>query len=382
MSVNILNDIPDIDFVPKDVETLLSDMIAEYEKAYFEQTGKVKKLQPGDPIRIFIYSQALRIYTAYQLIDYTAKMNLLKYAKGDFLDNIGARVGAKRLQASSAVTTIRFTLSEIQNNVISIPKGTRVSAGENIFFATQSYGEIPIGSNHIDLKVYCLEKGIVGNDFLPGQINNLVDPIPYVQSITNISRTQGGSEIESDENFRKRIITKPESFSVAGPSGAYEFFTKQYNSSIEDVNASSAPGTGVVDITFILKNGEIPDEALISEVKNYLSDKSRRPLTDSVNVQAPTQVEYDLIATYYIRDSNANRINEIQKAVEKAKDEYILWQKSKIARDINPSELISKVLTAGAKRIEITSPEFKPLSNKEIAVENKINFIYGGLEND
>jgi phage-related baseplate assembly protein len=378
----VLSNLPDVNFINKSIDDLLESMISDYEQAYIEQTGEVKRLNPGDPIRIFIYSQALRIYTAYQLIDYSAKQNLLKYAEGTFLDNIGARVGAIRLEASPALTTVRFTLSDVQQNAIAIPQGTRISNGENVFFATKSYAEIPIGSMEIDVEVFCLENGIVGNDFTSGQINVLVDPIPYVESVRNLTKTQGGSEIESDKDFRERIISKPESFSVAGPSGAYEFFAKEFNSAIQDVNVSSVPGSGIVDVTFILKDGEIPGPSLIGEVETHLSDKTKRPLTDLVHVQAPEQVSYDLIATYYIRRSDADRITEIQLAVEKAKNEYILWQKSKIGRDINPSELVARGLQAGAKRIEIESPVFTPLLEKQVALEGNIEFIYGGLEND
>lgn len=373
--------LPDVNFVNKDVETLISNNILEYEKAYFEKTGTKITLSEGDPIRIFLYSQALREYTLYQLIDYSAKQNLLKYASGDFLDNIGARINVPRLEAKAAIATIRFTLSEVQSNVISIPQGTRVSPGNNIFYATKEYAEIPIGELYIDVDVECTQVGTIGNNYTAGQINILVNPIPYIESISNITTSQGGTEIESDDNFKERIILAPESFSTAGPSGAYEFFAKEYNSSIADVKVSSL-NPGEVDIRIILENGVLPDATIIQGVSDYLSDKKRRPLTDHVIVNAPNVIQYNIDATYYIRESDSNFVSEIQFAVEKSKDDYILWQKSKIGRDINPNELITKVISAGAKRIEITSPSFTDLLDTDIAIENTINFVYGGLEND
>lgn len=378
---NLLSNLPDISFVNKDIETLLSDMVNEYEQAYFEQTGEVKTLAQGDPIRIFIYSQALRIYAAYQLIDFSAKQNLLKYAQGDYLDNIGIRIGASRLQASAAVTKLRFTLSATQVNAIPIPKGTRVSTSNNVFFSTKEYAEIPPGNTYIDVDAECIISGSTGNGFVSGQINIIVDPIGYIQSVTNITTSQGGTDIETDEAFKERIILKPESFSAAGPSGAYEYFVKQYNPSVIDAMVTS-PSPGQVDIRFILEDGVIPNETIISGLEEYLNDKTRRPLTDQVVVSAPTQISYNIDVVYYIRKSDASLISEIQDAIENAKDEYVLWQKSKISRAINPDELLYRLIKAGAKRVVINEPLYTTLSELEIANDNTISFVYGGIEDD
>jgi len=376
-----LNSLPDVDFVDKDIESLLTDMIRDYELAYFEQTGQEKVLQQGDPIRIWIYSQALRIYTAYQLIDRSAKMNLLKYSEGNYLDHIGSRIGVTRLESSFATATVQFTLSSIQQDSILIPKGTRISTGNNIYFATMAVAEITSGSSTIDVQVECLESGIVGNGFTPGQINTLVEPIAYIEKAENIDESKGGTDIEDDERLRERIYLAPESFSVAGPTGAYEFFAKEYSSSIEDVKVTS-PSPGEVDIRIILKDGEIPSDTIINGVNDYLSDKTRRPLTDNVTVQAPTQIQYNLNATYYLRDADENFASSIQLEVTKAISDYIVWQKSKIGRDINPSELTLRMIQAGAKRVVITEPIFTQLQDTDIAVDNTINIVYGGLENE
>ncbi len=58
---------------------------------------------------------------------------------------------------------------------------------------------------------------------MQGQINELVDPIPFVSRVENISTSYGGSDIENDDKFRARIQIAPEHFSVAGPEGAYRF---------------------------------------------------------------------------------------------------------------------------------------------------------------
>ena len=380
MSIEAFRNLPDINFVNKDVETLLSEMVSEYEEAYFNATGERKTLADGDPIRIWIYAQALRLYGAYQLIDYSAKQNLLKYSSGNILDHLGARVGVIRLPASAAVATQKFTLSSVRPNPVAIPLGTRVSAG-NVFFATLEYAEIPAGELSIETEVRCLDPGTIGNGFAPGEINTLVDPIPFVESTENIDTSQGGADVEDDNSLRERIFLRPESFSTAGPRQAYIYFVKEFSSNIADVNVVS-PSPGVVDIRFILQNGELPDSAIINGVLDYLSADIRRPLTDNVTANAPDVVNYDIDLTYYIKSSDSSFTSNIQAAVNQAVAEYVLWQKTKIGRDINPSELICRILSAGAKRVEIVEPEFIPLTDIQVAHAVNVTVNYGGLEDE
>jgi len=373
-----LKNLPDVEFANKDIEDILSDTISSYEKAYFEQNGTVKKLYPGDPIRIFLYSQALREFQLRQIIDFSAKQNLLKYAKGDYLDNIGATV--ERLKASKSRVTIKFNMSSPQPTAQIIPIGTRVTPGNNIFFETTENVEIPAGEIEVTSIMECTIEGKSGNGFLPGQINVLVDPVPWVKSVSNIDKSQGGSDIEDDESYRERIWLAPESYSTAGPDGAYKFFAKQYNSSIVDVEVSS-PSPGVVDIRVLLENGEIPTQTLLDSLKDYLSDGTKRPLTDYVVVNAPDIVNYDIDIVYYILDEDSAMTSTIQTSVNQAIENYKNWQKSKIGRDINPSKLTADIISSGAHRVEITSPVYTEIQATDIAIDLNVNIVYGGLVN-
>lgn len=374
-----LKNLPDISFVDKDVNQILEDMVKGYEDAHFEATGERIKLYPGDKRRIFLYSQALREYQLRQLIDFSAKQNLLKYAKGDYLDHLAARRGITRKEATKAKTTIRFVLSAPQSVDTTIPSETRVSPGNEIFFETTDNLVVPAGELEITGLVECQESGTVGNGFSPGQINLLVDPLPFIESVENIDTSQGGADKEDDDSFRERIWLAPEGFSTAGPEEAYIFHTKSYSSQIADVQVTS-PVPGEISINVLLENGEIPEATLLSELEGYLNDKKIRPLTDKLVVNAPVVVNYDINIEYYISSDDQNNVTVIQKKVNEAVQEYILWQKSKISRDINPDELISRIISAGAKRTAITSPTFQTLGDGEVAQELNVNVVYGGIE--
>ncbi|WPC44836.1 baseplate J/gp47 family protein [Clostridium sp. JS66] len=110
----------------------------------------------------------------------------------------------------------------------------------------------------------------------------------------------------------------------------------------------------------------------------FLNDKTIRPLTDKVEVKAPLTVSYSINLTYYISNDNLGMIERIQNEVNTAIQDFILWQKSKIGRDINPSILISNIVSAGASRADVISPIFTSLADNQVASLNTTTINYGG----
>lgn len=103
-------------------------------------------------------------------------------------------------------------------------------------------------------------------------------------------------------------------------------------------------------------------------------------MTDLVTVQAPTVENYDINLTYYIDTEDVAQEAIIRANVAAAVDEFVAWTKAKIGRDINPSELIRKIIVAGAKRVTVTSPEFAVLDKTQIAIADNVTVQYGGTE--
>ena len=99
-----------------------------------------------------------------------------------------------------------------------------------------------------------------------------------------------------------------------------------------------------------------------------------------VSVEDPTVEKYDISLTYWIDTDDSTRTVEIQEAVKKAVNKYAEWQRLRLGRDINPSRLIRDIVVAGAKRADITTPEFKVVKPNGIAIAEHINVVYGGLE--
>ncbi len=374
---------PDISFIDnKTIEDVRDGMVADYEEYMTKATGQTVTLPRSSPHRGVLYAAALQIYQAFQYIDRAGKQSLLKYSYSDFLDNLGLLKGVTRSPATAAVTTLRFTVSAVRQVATAIPKGTRVSAGGFVYFATDEYAEIPAGGSTVDVPATCTDTGTEGNDLAAGDLTTMVDPLPYVASVTNTTATEGGADVESDDDLAERIYLAPGAYSTAGPEDGYLFHAKQFNPSIGDVVATSNQAAGTVDIVFIMSDGKTPGTEMINGLKEYLNGKTRRPMTDLVNVSAPAEVTYTVDLTYYINRSDSARAVAIQEAVQTAVDDYLTWQRT-IGRDINPSKLVALVMAAGAKRVTVTAPTYTTVDAIKVsALSGSPTISYGGLEDD
>ena len=372
---------PDISFIDnKTIEDVRDGMVADYEEYMTKATGQTVTLPRSSPHRGVLYAAALQIYQAFQYIDRAGKQSLLKYSYSDFLDNLGLLKGVTRSPATAAVTTLRFTVSAVRQVATAIPKGTRVSAGGSVYFATDEYAEIPAAGSTVDVPATCTDAGTEGNDLAAGDLTIMVDPLPYVASVVNTTATEGGTDVESDDDLAERIYLAPGAYSTAGPEDGYLFHAKQFNPSVGDVVATSNQAAGTVDIVFIMSDGKTPGTEMINGLKEYLNGKTRRPMTDLVNVSAPAEVTYTVDLTYYINRSDSARAVAIQEAVQTAVADYLTWQRT-IGRDINPSKLVALVMAAGAKRV--TAPTYTTVDAIKVsALSGSPTISYGGLEDD
>jgi len=308
--------------------------------------------------------------------------------------------------------------------VTTIPQGYRITPDNKLFFATISVLEIPAGEMYADVEAECLTPGFAGMGFEIGEIRNMVDLAPFVASAVNITPTSGGADLEGLEAYRARLRMVPESFSVAGPDGAYEFWARTASPGIIDVKAwmppvdlaafagylqdflasfgvqaavteshaaiwrgilndlyrDSGTGPGNVNLAVLMQGGELPSQEIRDKVYAICNDRSIRPLTDFLHVIEPGAISYEIDLKYWIDRDDATYLLSIQMAVQTAVQGYIDWQCSALGIDINPDELQKRVKLVGVKRMVLPSPAFTVLHKWQIAVNTGVNVSYEGLE--
>lgn len=147
-----------------------------------------------------------------ELIDLNYRMSMIYTAEGEFLDNFGDPRGVHRIGASPSVGDVTFTrLSEETSEEIPIPDGLQVATADAITFLVDIGDEeisIPPGETQVTVEVICELEGSYTN-VLPNTITMVMDGLASKVSVTNNAQLTGGTDIETDDEYRARILLSP-----------------------------------------------------------------------------------------------------------------------------------------------------------------------------
>ena len=376
-----LTDYPEVSWIGGyTAETWEAMVFDRYQEKYKELTGDNNQLPAADWRRLILQNVAYNTFLCLKQVEHNGRMNSLKDATGDYLENLGAMKHVSRQKAAGAVTTLRFAMNEARASATGVPEGSRVTAGDGIYFATDEYAEIPVGETYVDVSATCMTPGRDGNIYSVGDLKTMVDIVTYIDSVSNITIPANGRDDESDDDLRERIYIAPDGFTTGGTKGAYAYMVRLFDPTVQDVKiTSSAPK--VVHIIPLLSGGETPGQQYLTDLEAFIND-GRKMLTDQLEIAAPEVEQYDIDITYYINYSDKNKAAAIQNEVNAAVSDYMLWQRKWIGRDINPDELVTRIKNAGAKRVVVRSPSYTVLNDTTVAVADVINVAYGGLEDD
>jgi phage-related baseplate assembly protein len=169
---------------------------------------------------------------------------------------------------------------------------------------------------------------------MPAVLTNIANLDDLAVTVANITPTQGGLDLESDDRFRSRIKIASNKFSSAGPRAAYEYFTKSVRQDIVTVGIHS-PSPGSVHIYPLLESG-LPDQKLLVKVFEALNSASVRPLTDELEVISPTQIDYSV--TMHLKLVKNASQSAVFLQVEKALKAYAHTLQRTLGRELVASQ--------------------------------------------
>lgn len=274
------------DFVSTDSSTVISQLVSVY------QTITGRTLQPADPDRLFLSWVADAIVKGLVRINYVGNQNIPSRAEGVNLDALGQWIySLERKEAQVSTCTMRFHLIAPQKTAITIPAGTRVTdKSQLLVWATTVDTLIPIGSTYVDVKADCDTAGAIGNGYVIGQIDTLVDKdnIMYFDRCENITETDGGADRQDDDTYFQAMRRVLDSFSTAGAEGAYIFWAKSVSDEIEDVKAVR-PREQVKITAETIKSGDVR-YAFIGG--NYIDDNTVKVYAHGSSVPAALGTDY------------------------------------------------------------------------------------------
>lgn len=124
---------------------------------------------------------------------------------------------------------------------------------------------------------------------------------------------------------------------------------------------------GRVKVVPLMEDGELPDEDTLQAVYEAVNDRTIRPMTDVVTVEAPTPVDYAISLKYWTTIDQEAAVVQAVEGVGGAIDRYVSDQSAHLGRDIEPDVLKTYVMQAGALRCDVTEPVRTAVSGLQVA---------------
>ena len=261
----------------RNVDEIYQELLTDYA----ERCG----FQPEEScdLSVRLYAAAAQVQALEIQGEWVLEQSFPQTAQGVYLEYHAATRGLERIPASKAVGTLRFSVSYGAASDLSIPAGTVCMTEEEVRFQTTEAAILPAGELYVDVAAEAVESGSAGN--AASNTVTVMTACPVgVTACTNPETFFGGSDAESDEQLRERVL---ESYRRL-PNGANTAWYEQTAMEHEGVAAAQAigraRGIGTVDV-YIATEAGAPEQALLEEVRTDLQE--RREIAVDVQVLAP-----------------------------------------------------------------------------------------------
>jgi len=293
-----------IEFLNTDTRTIL----AELKTAFEDASGRV--LYPAQVENLLLHTLAYRESLLRNDIQRCAEQNLVAYAIGQHLDELGRNLETPRLQPTAAETRVRFTLADdAPDGGRQFPIGSRATTEDGkVAFETLDVAYVISGTKESTaVRARCTAPGTAGNG-LDGEDREgnkgavcCLDPKQPGVTATNTEGTEGGSDLETDEAYRERLMMSMSRFG-GGTAKAYRLWAMTASALVSDALAVAGDdGTINIYIHSPQSGAQSPDglasHELCDIVKSYCNRDDVCLVNDIVNVQPASPRDYEIRAT-------------------------------------------------------------------------------------
>lgn len=247
----------------------------------------------------------------YATIDYAMQTFLLQTNEGEYLDLRAAEYGITRKPGTKA--TVEITASGTDGAVI--PAGTRVVAADGLVFVTDAAATILSGTATI-----AATADQVGSAYnaAAGTLTQLFQNIVGVEDITNTAAATGGSDSETDEALRERVLFRLRAPATSG--NAYHY--QQWALDVAGVGAAKVlplwAGAGTVKVVLASPDMGAVNEDVRAAAAEHI--ETQRPIGADVTVVSATAKEITVAATLAI--SADTTLSAVKTAFSAALKEY------------------------------------------------------------
>lgn len=369
----------DIVIISSNPEDIFEDIKELYKKETLKTYGKEKTLEQSEPRWLDYNVLTVLVSNVKAEMNDAAKQNFIRYARGERLDLKGEFYGERgvRQTAEKAKTTMQCYIQQIKNRDVIIKAGTRFIKDEYLFQSTEEY-KILAGQLSVNVPIEATQAGYVPIYGI-GEITEIVDLYDFYDHCSNITEVLGGVNDLDDEDYKEKLQEIPETYSTAGPSGSYEYYTKQTSSLIVDVYVVN-PNPNYIDVYVVGENGINISQEIKDSVLKVLSQNDIRPMGDIITIKDPIPYNYSIDFTYYISKENETKALEISNNLNLGIENYKI-EMVKMGQAINPQDIIAIAKGVGCKRINLREPaSYVNIPATNIPICTATSIVDGGIE--
>ena len=274
-------------------ERRMEELNAIYERMraiFAEEAGFVPN--DGCDAMVRLYALASEVQSLLAQADWVLDQSFPQTAVGQYLDYHAETRALTRLPAAKATGVLRFSAPSAAVTDYEIDAGSVAMTSGGVRFETTKKATLAKGETYVDVPASAVEAGASGNA-IAGAIHLMsVYPVGITQCV-NPEAFSGGSDEESDEKLRERVLASYKRL----PNGANAAFYEQEAMSFPNVAAAKAVGRargiGTVDV-YVSTHAGAPDEKLLGEIEAVLQKK--REIAVDVEVKAPTEKTVNMSA--------------------------------------------------------------------------------------
>lgn len=247
------------------------EILSRMENAYKEKTDVIPDENSDTGIKLRVL--AGEIFNMGTELEWFKRQMFPSTATGKYLDYHAKERGLTRRNSNRSSGYVYFALEYAIDTDVTVPAGTRLTTlGKNpLRFVTTETGVISAGTTYT--KVHTVsEKGGKEYNVPANAICSAITTIKKISLIKNIQPMTGGTDEESDEELRSRLMYLYRNHN----NGTNIAYYKALAESVDGVHSAGVVprnrGVGTVDI-FIAKDASTADSALIAKVQSIVSNQ-------------------------------------------------------------------------------------------------------------
>lgn len=293
------------------------EILANMKEKYAELAGYEVSEYSDIDLRFKVL--AGEIYKEQVNLEFIKKQMFVETATGEYLDLHATDRGLSRKDSVKATGKVKFSISAALEADLNIPAGTVVATSGSVTYQYVTDSDAVLTEGSLSVVVNCTAKeGGADSNAIAGKVNILVTTVPGIETVKNTTAFKGGTDAESDDSLRKRII---DSYSAIS-NGTNKAYYRSVALSVAGVTEASVvpkvSGEGTVDV-YICNNRTKPTTALVNQVQKIMDEAREINVIVFVLPASPVSVELGFMITV----EEGYDFNTVAENVKKAVKDYV-----------------------------------------------------------